>query len=138
MKIDTDITIARPAEQVWAILGDLAGVTRWVPGISSARMEGSRRICLLEDGGEIHEEISDYSDEQRRYAYTQPVHPLGFERSQGTLAVEANGGGASRVVWNAEVVTAKPGADQILEMLRQGYAAALQRLKDVAEKRRVG
>jgi uncharacterized protein YndB with AHSA1/START domain len=129
MRIDNDIAIARPPEQVWAILGNLSAAPRWVPGIASARMEGTRRVCVLEGGGEIHEEIADFSDEQRSYAYTQPVHPLGLERSEGTLAVEANGHGGSRVVWNAEVVA----SDEQLDMLRQGYAAALQQLKKVAE-----
>ena len=133
MKIDSDIAIARPPEQVWAILGDLDAVTRWVPGLASARMEGARRICVLEGGGEIHEEISDFSNGQRGYAYSQTVHPLDLERSQGTLAVEANGNGGSRVVWHAEVVPAGPDQAEVVELLRQGYSAALQRLKEVAE-----
>jgi uncharacterized protein YndB with AHSA1/START domain len=129
MRIDNDIAIARPPEQVWAIVGDLAAAPRWVPGVASASMEGTRRICVLEGGGEIHEEIAEFSDEQRRYAYAQPVHPLGLERSEGRLAVEANGRGGSRVVWRAEVVA----SDEQLDMLRHGYAAALQQLKRVAE-----
>jgi uncharacterized protein YndB with AHSA1/START domain len=134
MKIASDIAIARPPEQVWAILGDLAGVTRWVPGISSVRMEGMRRICVLEDGGKIHEEISDFSDEKRRYRYEQTVHPLGFRRSEGTLAVTANGVG-SAVAWNAEVVFAdRTQQEQIVPMLKEGYAAALANLKDVVER----
>jgi uncharacterized protein YndB with AHSA1/START domain len=133
MRIDNDIAVAQPPERVWAILGDLTAVTRWVPGIASVRLEGTRRICVLEDGGEIHEEIADFSDQRRRYAYTQPVHPLGLERSEGTLAVEANGSG-SRVVWKAEVEFGAPGQEpQMLPMLQQGYAAALQQLKEVAE-----
>ena len=134
MKIAGDITIARPPEQVWAILGDLDAVTRWVPGITSARMEGMRRICTLEDGGEIHEEISDFSEEQRRYRYEQNVHPLGFRRSKGTLAVAAKGDG-SAVAWNAEVVFAdRTQQEQIVPMLKEGYAAALANLKEVVER----
>jgi uncharacterized protein YndB with AHSA1/START domain len=133
MRIDTDIVIARPPEEVWAILGDLAGVTRWVPGIASARMEGTRRVCTMDDGAEIHEEITDFSDERKGYSYKQTVHPLGFRRSEGTLGVVANGGGA-RVVWTAEVDFADREQEaQLLDMLRRGYAAALQRLKEVAE-----
>jgi mxaD protein len=88
---------------VWAILGDLGAVTRWMPGVASARMEGMRRICTLEDGGEIREGIADFSDERRRYTYEQTVHPLGFKSSVGALAVESRGNGASRVVWNGEL-----------------------------------
>lgn len=133
-RIDTEIAIDRRAEEVWAILGDLSAVTRWVPGISSARMQGTRRICSMEDGSEIHEEIIGFSDEQRRYAYTQPVHPLGFKRSEGTLAVESDGDGGARVLWNAEVVFDDPVEEaHMLGMLREGYAEALRRLKEVAE-----
>lgn len=131
-RIDNEIGINRRAEDVWAILGELGAVTRWVPGISSARMDGMRRICSMEDGSEIHEEITDFSDEERRYAYTQVVHPLGFKRSEGTLTVEPDDDGAARVVWNAEIEFADPAQEaQLLDMLREGYAGALRRLKEV-------
>jgi carbon monoxide dehydrogenase subunit G len=131
--INSDVVIDRPPEDVWAIVGDLGAASRWVAGVSSARMNGMRRICALEDGGEIHEEISGFSRARRRYSYDQVVHPLGFRRSHGTLAVEASGDG-SRVVWNAEVEFVDGIQEaQVLPMLRQGYAAALQRLKEVAE-----
>src|SRR5687768_8145107 len=102
-KIDNEIVIDRSPDEVWAVVGDLADVTRWVPGVTTTRMEGMRRICNMADGGEIHEEIADFSDEQRSYRYEQTVHPLGFKRSEGTLAVEPQGEGSSRVVWNAEL-----------------------------------
>jgi carbon monoxide dehydrogenase subunit G len=132
-RIDNEIVIDRPPQEVWAILGDLTAVTRWVPGIVSVRTEGMRRICALEDGGEIHEEIAGFSGERRRYEYAQVVHPLGFKRSEGTLAVNTDGEG-SRVVWNAEIEFAEAAQEaQMLDILRQGYAAALRRLKEVAE-----
>jgi mxaD protein len=133
-RIDNEVVIDRRPEEVWAILGDLGAVTRWVPGVTSVRMEGTRRICTMEDGGEIHEEIADFSDERRRYGYEQTVHPLGFKRSVGALAVAPHADGASRVVWNAELEFGDPAQEaQFLGMLEQGYAGALQRLKEVVE-----
>lgn len=133
-KIDNEIVIDRRPEEVWAILGDLGAVTRWVPGVADARMEGMRRICTLEDGGEIHEEIADFSDVERRYVYEQTVHPLGFKRSVGALAVEPHANGGSRVLWNAELEFADPAQEtQFLGMLEQGYADALLRLKEAVE-----
>lgn len=133
-KIDNEIVIDRRPEEVWAILGDLGAVTRWVPGVASARMEGMRRICTMEDGGEIHEEIADFSDLERRYRYEQTVHPLAFRRSEGALAVEPHANGGSRVVWNTELEFADPAQEtQFLDMLEQGYAGALSRLKEVVE-----
>lgn len=132
--IETTIRIERSPEEVWAVLGDLARVTDWVPGIASAHVEGMTRICTLADGGgEIHEEITDFSDERRAYSYTQPVHPLGFRSSRGTLAVEP-AGAASRLVWNAEVEFAdRAQEDQLLGVLEQGYRAAAERLKATVE-----
>jgi uncharacterized protein YndB with AHSA1/START domain len=133
-KLENEIVIESSPEEVWAILRDLTRVTAWVPGMASARMEGMRRICTMEDGSEIHEDINELSDEGRRYSYDQTVHPLGFKRSRGTLAVDPDGDGGSRIVWNAEVEFADPEQEaQILPMLEQGYAAALQQLKEVVE-----
>jgi hypothetical protein len=55
--IHKDITIAHSPDDVWALLRDLAAVSEWVPGIASARLDGTRRICTTADGAEIHEEI---------------------------------------------------------------------------------
>jgi uncharacterized protein YndB with AHSA1/START domain len=129
--IDNEIVIERSPEEVWGLLGDLAAVTRWVPGVQTARMEGMRRVCTMEDGSEIHEEISDL--DASSFRYEQTVHPLGFERSEGTLRVEPHDG-AARVVWNVELEFAEPAQQaQFLPLLEQGYAGALQRLKEVAE-----
>jgi uncharacterized protein YndB with AHSA1/START domain len=134
-RIDNEIVVERSPEEVWALLGDLAAVTRWVPGVAAARMEEMRRVCTMEDGGEIHEEIADFSDKERRYRYEQTVHPLGFKRSLGTLAVEPHGEGHSRVVWRAELEFGDPSQEaQFLGMLEQGYAGALARLKEAVEK----
>lgn len=132
-RIDTEISIERPPAEVWAVLGDLTNLD-WVPGIESARMEGTRRVCTLEDGGEIHDEISGFSDENRSYSYTQPIHPLGFEHSAGFVAVQSTEGG-SRVVWEAEFSCADPQQEaQVEPMLREGYGAAMQELKALVER----
>lgn len=126
--IHADIAIDRPADDVWALLRDLEAVADWVPGVASARVDGTRRVCTTADGAEIHEEL-ELDDERRRLSYSQPVHPLGFERSSGTLAVHGNGRGA-RVVWDAELAFADPAQEpQLLPLLEQGYGAALARLK---------
>jgi uncharacterized protein YndB with AHSA1/START domain len=132
--IDAEVAIGRPADEVWAVLRDLAAVTDWVPGIAAARMDGGRRICTTADGAEIHEEI-ELADAERAYAYTQPVHPLGFRHSQGRLAVVPNGG-ASRVIWHAEIEFEDDAQEsQLLPLLEQGYTAALGTLRERLERR---
>ena len=133
--IDNEILIDRPPEQTWLILGNLADVPRWVPGVTSARLNGMQRICTLAEGGAIQEQITDLSEERRYYSYQQTVHPLGLKQSEGTLAVEPDGKESSRVRWHAQVEFRDAGQEaQFLPMLEQGYAAALQQLKETVER----
>jgi uncharacterized protein YndB with AHSA1/START domain len=133
MEIRKQVTIDRAPEQVWAVLGDL-GNLEWVPGMAGATVEDERRICTMADGSEIHEEISDYSDDLRAFSYVQTLHPLGLKTSRGTLRVEESHAGA-RVDWTAEVEFADAEQEaQLLPMLEQGYAGALQALKSHLER----
>ena len=132
--IHKEVTIARSPDDVWALLRDLGAVTAWVPGIASVRLDGTRRICTTADGAEIHEEI-ELDDARRTYAYSQPVHPLGFQESRGTLAVRGNGAD-SHVAWEAELEFADPGQEaELLPLLEEGYVAALEGLKRRLEER---
>jgi ketosteroid isomerase-like protein len=130
--IHNEVAISRSPDAVWALLRDLTAVTEWVPGIAGVRLDGTRRICTTAEGAEIHEEIH-LDDAGRTYAYTQPVHPLGFKASRGTLAVTGNGAGA-HVSWEAELEFADQTQEaQLLPLLDQGYAAALEALRGCLE-----
>jgi carbon monoxide dehydrogenase subunit G len=133
--IETEIAIDRPPDEVWAVLGDLTSVPEWVPGVESARIEGTTRICRLADGqGEIEEEIADLSDELRSYSYTQTVHPLGFRSSRGKLRVAPEAAGAL-VRWSADVEFATQDQEGLfLAMLQGGYRTALEQLKARVER----
>jgi ketosteroid isomerase-like protein/uncharacterized protein YndB with AHSA1/START domain len=135
-EIHNKVTIARSPNDVWALLRDLAAVTEWVPGITGAQVDGTRRICTTAEGAEIHEVI-ELDDARRSYAYTQPVHPLGFKASSGSLAVTGNGAD-SQVAWDAEIEFTDPAQEaQVMPLLEQGYAAALEMLKGLLEQRPV-
>jgi carbon monoxide dehydrogenase subunit G len=123
-KMVNEITVAASPEEAWRVVGDLAGVDSWIPGVVKAKVADGKRVCTLADGGEIHESITSYSDEARSYGYEQTRHPLKLEKSTGTFTVYQHGDGA-RVVWHAEVEVAGPSLEQ---MLRAGYAAALESL----------
>jgi ketosteroid isomerase-like protein/uncharacterized protein YndB with AHSA1/START domain len=132
--IHNDVTISRSPDDVWALLRDVEAVTEWVPGIAEARVQGTRRICMTADGGEIHEEI-ELDDARRTYAYSQPVHPLGLSTSRGVLSVTGTGAD-THVAWDAELEFDDPANEaQIMPLLEQGYAAALAALKRRLERR---
>ena len=123
-ELHNEIRVGVSPEAAWAVVGDLAAADRWVPGVVSARVDGGARVCRLADGSEIHEEISGYSAEQRRYSYSHTQHPMPLERSTGTLSVVPDGDG-SRVVWDATVQVADPA---LATMLEAGFREAMQSL----------
>jgi Polyketide cyclase / dehydrase and lipid transport len=42
--IQQEVTIASSPETAWALLADATAVTKWVPGITGARVDGTRRM----------------------------------------------------------------------------------------------
>jgi ribosome-associated toxin RatA of RatAB toxin-antitoxin module len=88
-KIQNRIKIEASPDQVWAVLGDLARASEYVPGVVAAKVEDGQRLCTDTYGNEIREEISDYSDEQRSYAFKHLQVPLPVKWSQGKFKIEA-------------------------------------------------
>ena len=122
--IFNEIRVDATPDEAWALLGDLAGADRWVPVVVSARVEGDTRVCTLADGSEIHEEITAYSPDQRRYSYSHTRHPMPLTSSTGTLRVEPDGAG-SRIVWDASIEVPDPG---MAAMLEAGFRDAIESL----------
>ncbi len=100
-KFSQIIKVKSPPEKTWAIVGDLAGVNRWIPRITGVKIEGNKkRICTFADGHIQHEEIIEYSSEKRSYSYT--IERLQrIKNNRGTFAVKQYGDG-SVIMWESE------------------------------------
>ncbi len=113
------IRISASPEAVWKVLGDPLATPLWVPGLTSAKVEGNLRVCTAMDGSDIVEEV-DYSNEGRRFRYTQLKVGLPVKNSRGTMSVQSDAQG-SLVVWDAEFEI--PDASQEAELSKtiDGY-----------------
>jgi carbon monoxide dehydrogenase subunit G len=117
-------------EVAWAVVGNLAGVDTWIPGVTDVKIEGNVRICTFANGVVQHEEISDYSREMRSYHYSINGGPLPLKSNRGKWMVEADGTG-SVVVWDAEIEVSDPQQEeQITQMLGDAYQQVLQLLSE--------
>lgn len=114
------ISIAASPDAVWDVLGDLAATREWLPGTVSARMEGSVRICETADGGEVHEEITDYSPERHTYRYRHLRVPLPVSNSSGKFSVEPVAGGSAVVVLESEFDALDPAMEPEIERMFGG------------------
>ncbi len=127
--IDIDAT----ADQVWAVLGDIASVDRWIPGVTSVTVDGMTRLCTFEDGHTQDEEILDYQPHSRCYRYRIEGAPLPVTDNTGSFSVEDIKGGA-QVVWESSFEPLDPTmGTQLAEMWEPYLPMTLANLKQVVE-----
>ena len=117
-----DVTVAAPPNQVWAKVGDFAGVGDFFPGIDSFRMEGDERIIGM-FGMEIRERLLSRDDATRTITYSV-VGGVPVESHQASITVEPDGEG-SKVTW-AYIVT----PDEMAPIFGDTYKGALASLQN--------
>jgi carbon monoxide dehydrogenase subunit G len=121
-----EVRIARPADDVWAIVGDPARLHQWFPGIDECSVDGTTRVIVTRSGIPIPEEILTVDRLQRRFQYriTAPM----VREHVSTIDVHDLGDSTSLVVYAVD-------ADPATMALIIGGAAgnALQHLRDLME-----
>jgi hypothetical protein len=64
-----EVVIARPAADVWALVGQAARVAEWFPGIVAATVDGDTRSVTTGSGLTIPEQIVSCDPLLRRFQY---------------------------------------------------------------------
>ncbi len=120
------VRIARPADEVWALVGDPARIQEWFPGIDASTVDGTSRTIVTGSGLPMSEEIVTVDDVQRRFQYRLSLPILREHLS--TLDVIDLDDGTSLVVYAAD-------ADPSTMALIVGGAAgsALEHLRTLME-----
>ena len=116
-----DVTIAATPDEVWAKVGDFAGVGVLFPGIESFRLEGDDRIIGM-FGMEIRERLLARDEESRVITYSV-VDGVPIESHTATISVEPDGGG-SKVIWAYDVTP-----DEMAPIFGDTYKGALASLE---------
>jgi uncharacterized protein YndB with AHSA1/START domain len=120
------VRIRRPADEVWALVGDPARLPEWFPGIVSAEVDGTRRTITTGTGIPMPEEILTNDPIARRFQYriTAPV----FREHVSTLDVHDLDDGTCLVVYAADADPAT------MALVIAGAAgSALEHLRDRLE-----
>src|SRR5262245_6498528 len=122
-----EIDIDRPADEVWRLVRDFGGLSGWMPGIDSCRVEGNDRILEMM-GMELTETLVRCDDDTRTLAYSIPKSPMPVEHHEATITVTSTDDSTSHVTYGVEV---RP--DSMVEPMSGAYAAALRALKSRVE-----
>lgn len=126
-KVEKTREFAKPADEIWELIGDFHGLHKWVPGIEPSEPVGdgaSRKMAV----GPI-ERLVDQGD--RSYTYVlDDTSPL-LASYQSTLSVRETGDGTSVVEWVGEFEPA-PGATeeaatQVITMIYETGLSGLEK-----------
>ena len=100
--IRREVRIARPADEVWAWIGDPTRLPEWFPGIESATVEGTTRTIVTGAGLPMPEEIVTNDPLQRRFQYriTAPM----FREHLSTIDVIDLGDDTSLAVYGCDAI----------------------------------
>jgi len=119
-----EITINRPADDVWAKIGNFGEMT-WMPGVETCERDGDDRIIGM-FGMRIVERQLRRDDEGRTLTYGIVGGDMKPEVHEATITVMPAGSG-SFVTWD---VTAD---DAMVEVMQGAYSGALAALKEQME-----
>jgi carbon monoxide dehydrogenase subunit G len=119
-----EITIERPADEVWATIGNFGELT-WMPGVDTCELDGEDRILGMM-GMRIVEHQFARDDEERTLTYGIVDGDMKPEVHRATITVIAAGSG-SFVTW--DVTT----DDAMVDVMQGAYVGALQALKTQLE-----
>jgi hypothetical protein len=119
-----EITIDRPADEVWAKLGNFGDLS-WMPGVETCELDGDDRILGM-FGMRIVERQLARDDENRTYTYGIVEGDMKPEVHRATVTVMPAGSG-SFVTWDVET------DDNMVEVMQGAYTGALAALKEQLE-----
>jgi carbon monoxide dehydrogenase subunit G len=120
-KARAEIDINRPADEVWAVVGDFGGIAGWMPGIESCHLDGDDRV-IKTMGMEVTERLERRDEEERELIYAI-VGGVPVINHKATITVVPDGR-KSHVTWDVDV------DDDMTDVLHQMYQQSLVALKE--------
>ncbi len=85
LKVKETVEINAPVAKVWALAGDYGNLGAWHPAVAKTEIEagtnnvkGAKRLLTLQDGGTIHETLTDFNAKKTMMSYkiTESVLPV--------------------------------------------------------------
>jgi mxaD protein len=134
-KFEKTLEVSAPVERAWAVIRDLT-LMGDLTGATEVKVDGMKRVCTFPDGTVQHEQISDYSPEQRSYTYRIEDGPLPVKDNHGSFEVKP-ADDRSTIVWEAEFEPIDPTQEQAVnEMWKERWTNSLRRSKSESRLRR--
>ena len=124
-EISAKVTIAAPADKVWQLVGDYAGLDKWHKWTSPYPTEGEGvgaiRTLKNANGDEFPEVLEEIDNEARYFIYSIPNEaPMPFSNYRSRLEVGVIDEGQCEFKWSMSFEPRGLPAEKVEEML-QGF-----------------
>jgi hypothetical protein len=127
-------TIAAPADDVWRIISDFAGIepNEMISGCSvEGEGVGAVRTIGLTRGGEIIERLESHDDGARVFTYAIiNDSPLPVKNYLATVKVVDAGAGSATVEWSSTFDAAGAPEDDVIKLIEGVYKGGIQRTRN--------
>jgi carbon monoxide dehydrogenase subunit G len=120
-----EATIERPADDVWAVIGDFGNLS-WMPGVDTCELDGPDRRVLGMFGMRVVEQQLAGDDAGRTLTYGIVDGDMKPELHEATITVSPAGAG-SHVTWDVKT------DEGMVEVMKGAYQGALDGLKGQLE-----
>lgn len=119
--------IARPANEVWKVVSDAAGISAWFPGIERSTAADGKRSCTLAGGHQLHEDAVNVDDDLRRFQY-KITGGMPVEYHLGTVDVLEESPDSTLLVYSTEVTP-----DELAGLIGPSIEGGVEGLKQHVE-----
>lgn len=134
-EVHISITIQRPVEQVWSLLGGFDWLPRWLDVVASSTLSDAGRLRHLKttDGVTIVERLLTFSEAEKCYSYALLEGPAPVTDYIGTMSAHNDGNGGTVASWSSTFEVQGADEAEIIEHFAAFYRTGLERLKAVVE-----
>lgn len=134
-EVHISITIQRPIEQVWSLLGGFDWLPRWLEVVATSTLSDGGRLRHLEtiDGETIVERLLTFSEADKCYSYAMLEGPAPVTDYIGTMSAQDDEKGGAVVSWSSTFEVLDADETEIVEGFDAFYRTGLERLKTVVE-----
>ncbi len=132
-QISVNVSLPAAADEVWQVVKDFGGASRWLPGIDSLKMTGSGvgavRTVTYKDGSQAVERLESLSDDSRSLSFTILESSLPLEGYVASLTVRDLGPRGCEVEWYSTFGPKGATESEVTQMLEKSHRLALGNLQ---------
>lgn len=132
--VSMETTLNAPADEVWEIVSDFNGLTRFIPAIAASTTEGEGigavRTLTLENGALILEKLESFQESpSRSFSYSIVTSPLPVAGYHATVEVFDIGSSRSNMTWSSSFEPDGVTEEEAQDVIRGIYSMGFDGLK---------